>query len=251
MEANHADEGIAAPRFPAYTARMLSEAPTNSAPPVRRWKARILRHRAISPTAFELTLSRDGLAFQAGQLLTIHGRDVTEDRNYTIASGEHDDFLQVLYRHIPAGVLTPQLVPKRAGDELSISAPCGEFVLRDRARPIVFVATGTGIAPCRAYLRTHPDLNLTLLHGVRTAEDLFYREEFAGRPYFPCLTADDRLGFKGRVTDFSRSIAFPPDAHFYLCGANEMFYEMRDLLAERGVSPSVLFTEAYYYTHEA
>lgn len=228
---------------------MDSELPQRVAP-LRRWKARILRHRAISPTAYELTLSRDGLEFTAGQLLTIHGREVTEDRNYTVASGENDDVLQVLYRFIPAGVLTPQLVPLPEGAEIEISAPCGEFILRDKSKPIVFIATGTGIAPCRSYLRTNPGLNLTLLHGVRTAEDLFYRKEFEGRAYIPCLSADNRTGFHGRVTDFARSYTFPPGAHFYLCGANEMFYEMRDLLLARGIDPAILFTEAYYYRHE-
>lgn len=231
---------------------MLSDSPASTTTPVRRWKARILRHRSVSPTAFELTLSRDGLEFRAGQLLTIHGREVYEDRNYTIASGERDAVLQILYRLIPNGVLTPRLAALREGDDLDISAPCGEFVLRDRTRPIVFIATGTGIAPCRSYLRTYPDLNLTVLHGVRTMEDLFYREEFSGVSYHPCLSADPRAGFfHGRVTDFSRSFIFPPDAHFYLCGANEMFYEMRDLLSARGIHPAALFTEAYYYRHEA
>ncbi len=229
---------------------MLPESPAAHAPPVRRWTARVLSHRPLSRTAFELVLSRDGVPFAAGQLLTIHGRELTEDRNYTIASGERDDFLTVLYRLIPGGILTPQLRALRAGDAVDVSAPCGEFVLRDRARPIVFVATGTGIAPCRAYARTHPDLDLTILHGVRTAEDLFYREEFAGRPYHPCLSAESGAGFHGRVTDFSRTFDFPAGAHFYLCGANEMFYEMRDLLKERGIDPAALFTEAYYYTHE-
>ncbi len=234
-------------------AQPLSGDPSRApaARPVRRWKARVLRHRAVSPTAYELTLSRDGLAFTAGQLLTIHGRDVTEDRNYTIASGERDPVLQILFRLIPSGVLSPRLAGLTEGAELEVSAPCGEFVLRDPARPIVFVATGTGIAPCRSYLRTHPGLNLTLLHGVRTAEDLFYREEFFGHSYVPCLSADTRAGFHGRVTDYARAHAFPPDAHFYLCGANEMFYEMRDLLCARGHGPEALFTEAYYYRHEA
>lgn len=210
----------------------------------------MLAHRALSPTARELTLSRDGLSFRAGQLLNVHGRGVEEERNYTIASGEQDDTLQLLYRVIPAGRLTPQLSALQAGDDIEVSGPYGEFVLRDRSRPIVFVATGTGIAPCRAYARTHPELDLTVLHGVRMAEDLFYRDEFAGRPYHPCLTAERGTGFHGRVTDLARTLPFAADSHFYLCGANEMFYDMRDVLEARGVPPQVVFTEAYYYRVE-
>ncbi len=229
---------------------MSLEEAKQAAEKLHRWKARILRHRPLSPTAFEITLSRDGLDFRAGQLLTVHGRSVYEDRNYSIASGEHDDCIQILYRLVPNGVLTPQLTALSEGDTLEISAPSGEFTIRDRARPLVFIATGTGIAPCRSYVHTHPDLDITILHGVRTAEDLFYRDEFATRKYHPCLSGDDSAGFRGRVTDFSKTFTFPDNAHYYLCGANEMFYEMRDILRARNVNPTSIFTEAYYYTHE-
>lgn len=222
----------------------------DSRPLVRAFKARVLGQRQLSPTAFELTLERNELAFRAGQLITIHGRDVTEDRQYSIASGESDDTLQILYRLIPSGVLTPRLVKLKIGDVVEISGPYGEFVLRDRRRPIVFVATGTGIAPCRAFFRSYPDIDLTVLHGVRTLDDLFYREEFSRCVYHPCVSADERAPIRGRVTDFSRGYRFPDGAHFYLCGANEMFYEMREILLERGVPAEAVFTEAYYYRHD-
>lgn len=215
----------------------------------RAWTARVLSHRQLSPTGFELKLNRDGAPFRAGQLLTVHGRDLLEERTYTIASGEQDDFLCVLYRLMPAGRLTPYLASLKPGDPLQISAPYGEFTIRDPARPLVFIATGTGIAPCRAYRRTHPQLKLTVLHGVRTAADLFYREELApGSDYHACVSGEAAPGcFAGRVTALAQTIDFPPDAHFYLCGANEMFYEMRDVLQARGIPLANAFTEAYYY----
>jgi ferredoxin--NADP+ reductase/benzoate/toluate 1,2-dioxygenase reductase subunit len=120
-------------------------------------------------------------------------------------------------------------------------------MLRDAGRPIIFVATGTGVAPCRSYLRTHPHLDLTLIHGVRQAEDLFYRDEFAGVTYVPCVSGEAGAGFHGRVTDYCRAQSFPALAHFYLCGANEMFYDMRDVLSKAGVGVERIFTEAYYY----
>jgi ferredoxin-NADP reductase len=217
--------------------------------PLRRWTARVLAHRQLSPTGFELTLSRDGVAFRAGQLLTIHGRDLLEERSYSMASGEADDELRVLYRLIPGGRLTPWLAGLRPGEPLEVSAPYGEFTVRDPSRPLVFIATGTGLAPCRSFRRTYPQLHLTVLHGVRTAEDLFYRDEWtAGTTYYPCLSGGQAPGcFTGRVTARARALSFPPEAHFYLCGANEMFYEMRDLLQARGIDLANAFSEAYYY----
>ena len=213
------------------------------------WKARVLAHRQLSPTGFELELSRDEVPFRAGQLVTLHGRDLLEGRTYTIASGEHDETLRVLYRLIPEGRLTPYLATLQPGDEITASAPLGEFTVRDPARPMVFIATGTGIAPCRSYLRTFPGLDLTILHGVRTPTDLFYRDELEpGTRYHACISGGPApLCFQGRVSARAQGLTFPDHAHFYLCGANEMFYEMRDLLTARGIPLAHVFTEAYYY----
>lgn len=220
-----------------------------SAPEPRVWTARVLSNRQLSATGYELKLSRDGADFRAGQLLTVHGADLLHDRTYTIASGERDESLCILYRLIPSGLLTPQLAGLQPGDPLKVSAPYGEFVLRDPARPVVFIATGTGIAPCIAYRRTYPALQLTALHGVRTEDDLFYRAELeAGAAYHACVSGHaGPTCFKGRVTACATTLAFPPEAHFYLCGANEMFYEMRDLLEARGIPLANVFSEAYYY----
>jgi ferredoxin/flavodoxin---NADP+ reductase len=186
---------------------------------VARMRTHVVDQRRLSETGYELVLERNGLSFDAGRLITLHGRAVTEDRSYTIASGEQDEYLHVLYRHIPHGVLTPQLVRLRPGDTVDMSGPYGQFVLRDPKRPVWFIATGTGVAPCRAYVRTHPELDLTLVHGVRTAEDLFYRREFERYVYHPCLSAQPSLCFDGRVTDFLVTRKVPTEAHYYLCGA--------------------------------
>lgn len=212
-----------------------------------RITTRVVGLRRLSTTGFELTLDRAGIAFRAGQLVHLFGREEHDDRSYTICSGERDEHLQVLFRLIPSGKLTPQLAALRAGDALDIAGPYGEFTVRDTSRKIFFIATGTGIAPARAYVRSHAGLAMTVLHGVRTAEDLFYREDFAGCAYHACVSGEDGEFFRGRVTERAAQLELPRDAHFYLCGSNEMFYDVRDLLAARGVPPENVFTEAYYY----
>ncbi len=212
---------------------------------------RVLAQRRISSTGYELVLERGDLAFTAGRLVTIHGRDVTEDRSYTIASGEQDERLHILYRLVPTGALTPQLIQLQAGDELELSGPYGQFTLRDPMRPIFFLATGTGIAPCRAFCRTHPDLALTVVHGVRTPDELFYREEFESRyRYQPCCSRTAHDAYQGRVTQFMAEQDTPPTTHYYLCGAYEMIYEMQALLHAKGVPNEHIFIEGYYYRLE-
>ena len=193
-----------------------------------------------------MTLARGGLEFRAGQLIALRGRDRLDQRDYTIASGEGDtEAIDVLYRLVPHGALTPQLVTWRPGDTADVEGPYGTFVVRDPDRPVVFVATGTGVAPARSFLRSHPGLRMTLLHGARTEADLFFRREFeeGGATYVPCLSA----GGEGRVTEVLPDLELPADADHYLCGANEMIYKVQEILAARGVDPRRVHSEPYYY----
>jgi NAD(P)H-flavin reductase len=227
----------------------MADSPPDTAPAPALVTSRVLELNRLSDTGYELVVERAGITFKPGQLINIHGRSHLEDRSYTVCSGDRDEHLTVLFRLIPGGVLTPQLVRLKPGDPIRISGPYGEFTVRDATRPLVFFATGTGVAPCRAYMRSHAGLDITLAHGVRTREDLFYRETFARLNYHPCLSADpDAPGvFHGRVTDFARRRIFPPDAHYYLCGANEMIYEVREILLARGIDRATVFSEEYYY----
>ncbi len=217
---------------------------------VTRTSTRVARHNRLSESGYELVLERNGLVFDAGRLITLHGKDVTEDRSYTIASGERDEHVHVLYRYVPTGVLTPQLIRLQEGDTIDLSGPYGQFVVRDTQRPLWFIATGTGVAPCRAYIRTHPDLDLTLIHGVRKEDDLFYRSEFERYAYHPCLTSESGAFFHGRVTDFLAPRALPREAQYYLCGAYEMIYDVQAMLLDKGIDPSHIFVEGYYYRLE-
>ena len=213
--------------------------------PVRT--SRVLRNDRVSSTAFCLTLERAGLVFRAGELVSLHGRDRLDARDYTIASGETDPHLRVLVRLIPHGALTPQLAALRPGDPLDITGPYGTFTVRNPSNPLVFIATGTGIAPALAYRRSHPGLALTVLHGVARAEDLFFREEFDPASYLPCVSREPVDGWQGRVTDRLEKAELPVGADFYLCGANEMIYQATDLLTARGVPRDRIFHEPYYY----
>jgi len=203
----------------------------------------VIANERVSADVWVLRLERRGLSFRAGELISLHGHGELDHRDYTIASGTGDEAVEVLYRLVPHGALTPQLVTWRAGDEVRFKGPYGTFVLREASGsvPVVFVATGTGIAPARSFLRSHPDVEMTVLHGVRERGDLFYREEFEAAPavrtYAPCVSSET-----GRVTDWLRSNPLPDGAHVYLCGANEMIYEASEILAGHE-----LFTEPYYY----
>ena len=226
---------------------MMSPTPPPAGAPVRH-SSRVLANEPVSPTSFLMSLDRCGLAFRAGHEILLHGRDHTEDRQYSIASGEGDGPIQILYRVIPEGVMTPRLAAMKPGDAIEFTGPFGSFLIRDFLAPIVFVATGTGIAPAVSFARSFPELDITVVHGVRSEADLFGRELFAGRPYHPCISGEAGTSFfKGRVTDFLPAFALPEDALVYLCGSNAMILAVRKQMKQRGLADSRIVSEAYYF----
>lgn len=215
--------------------------------PVTMESLTILAHEKLGRDARLLRLRRPSWSWRAGELIGIVGPTCNDQRDYTICSGEKDETLDVLYRIIPHGTLTPYLDKKKTGDTLQVQGPYGRFVLRDKSRPVLFCATGTGIAPCRAFLRSNPGLNLTLLHGVRHPEDLYFREEFSEIPYHPFCSRTPLNGQTGRLTDALQTLPLEEDTHVYLCGANEMIYEAEEILSARGLAFQSVFHEPYYY----
>ena len=214
----------------------------------QRIKTRVIENKQISSTAYLLRIERKGLSFRAGELISLYSQKTNDHRDYTIASGENDDELHILYRMVPNGLLTPEILTWQPQDEIEIVGPYGDFILRDPAANNIFIATGTGIAPCHSFIRSHPKLNLSVFHGVRCAEDLFYLSTLKDYSYFPCVSGEvTENAYHGRVTELVKTQTFPVDADFYLCGANEMIYEVLDLLTELNVNPEHIYREPYYY----
>src|SRR6476659_1122349 len=105
----------------------------------------------------ELTLREPKeIAFKAGQFISF---DVPKDgfpypvtRPYSIASPPFiSDRLLLLFNLIPGGPGSTYLHGLREGDPMTFKGPAGSFFLRDDLnKRILFVATGTGIAPFRS-----------------------------------------------------------------------------------------------------
>lgn len=208
---------------------------------------KVLEHQHLGVDARLLRLERPAWAWQAGQLISLGGEDPLDQRDYTIASGVNDDTLDVIYRMIPHGVVTPYLSRLTPGDTIPVQGPYGRFTLRNPDVPVLFCATGTGIAPCRAFLRSFPQTSFTLYHGVRVPQDLYFQNEFSEIAYHPFCSKEALDGQRGRLTEALKTDPLPPDAEVYLCGANEMIYEAEEILQARGVKKDRIFHEPYYY----
>ena len=126
--------------------------------------------------------ANERLQFLAGQYLEFLLKDGTR-RSFSMANAPHDDELVELHvRHVAGGQFTDHVFGKmKENDILRFEGPLGTFFLReDSAKPIVFVASGTGFAPIKAIIEhalhkgvTRP---MTLYWGGRRPQDLYMNE---------------------------------------------------------------------------
>jgi ferredoxin/flavodoxin---NADP+ reductase len=210
----------------------------------------IVHHvRRLSPGVFVLRFDRNDLSFEPGQYVNLGIPGSIARREYSIYSGIGDDFLEVLIRETSGGLLSPALSRRESGDALIVEGPYGLFVTdlaeRSRAR-YLFVGSGTGISPFHCLVRSYPEIDYLLLHGVRGAEERHDRPAYPPSRYVACVSRGEGGDYRGRVTGWLRDHPVDPSRLCYLCGNSDMIYEAFVILAEGGVPRNHLFAEVYF-----
>ncbi len=243
----------------------MTETPLPILPPGRRppYRAarihRVLSRRDLSASAFVLRFSRENLSFAPGQWINVGPRGLREQREYSIYSSARDDFLEVLVKEIPDGLVSPALRRCRPGDPIEVEGPHGAFTLVEGSRDaprFLFCATGTGVSPFHCFAQSSPGLEYRLLHGVRTGDDFSETAAFDADRYVPCVSrggaartaipAVRSLQFPGRLTALLQGERVDPSTYCYLCGNSDMIYEVYGILKEQGVSREHIFAEVYF-----
>lgn len=210
-------------------------------------KPKVIHVRNLTARCYVLRVERLCMSFRAGQSITLGVRRMRVNREYTIYSGEQDDYFDVLIRDIQDGTVSPALRRCPPGEELECAGPYGSFVIEkpeDHSRRYLFVATGTGIAPFQAFVRTHPNLNYRLVHGVRLLEEQYDKADYVH--YTACVTGEKGGDFDGRVTDYLKQNPADPRAICYLCGNGRMLSETYDILRGQGIPSDQLHVEAFF-----
>jgi ferredoxin/flavodoxin---NADP+ reductase len=203
----------------------------------------------LTDLTFVLQLERNGLPFQTGQFVIIRRPGTIEQREYTVYSGEQDDFLEVLVREIANGKVTPRLKKLEPGKQLEVDGPFGFFRFQPTMFPtqkFLFVATGTGISPFHSFVKTYPDLDYNLIHGVRFGEEAYDHDHFEKEKITLCTTGDNSGDFNGRVTDYLTTQKLDTDTQCFLCGNSEMIHEAFDILTGKGIPVQNIYTEVYF-----
>jgi len=140
-------------------------------------------------------------------------------------------FTESASHHLHRGIASNYLCDLKPGAEVAITGPTGKTLLlpEDPASNLILVATGTGIAPFRAFLRRIylelPEWTgaVYLFFGVRTEAECLYRAEFEA--------FRDRPGYR-LVFAFSREQTTPDGHRLYVQHRMaERIGELRDLFS--------------------
>ena len=212
-------------------------------------KSEVLEVRNISEASFIVKFSSEGLEFKTGQHLVIGFPGTEKAREYSIYSGTGEEYLEILVREITEGKVSKNLHMLLPVDMLKISGPYGYFlsdIIPPDSKKLLFIASGTGIAPFHSFARSYPDAAYTIIHGIRSVDEAYGREHYRKDKYITCTSRDQRGDFKGRLKDYLKQTVFEIDYLVFLCGNNEMIRDASLILSEKDFRNSDIFTEVYF-----
>lgn len=203
----------------------------------------------LTEKTFVLRLDRGNMEFRAGQHIIVGLEGELDQREYSVYSGEKDDYLEILVREVHDGKVSLQLKQCKPGQLLQVNGPFGSFGLESFdmfSRKLVFIASGTGISPFHSFVRSYPGINYTLIHGVRYKNEAYERNDYDHSRYILCTSKELNEGHMGRVTRFLPGYPVDRDMLFYVCGNNSMIYEVYHILKDKGIPSGNIFSEVYF-----
>jgi len=240
--------------------------------PVKKLPARVVKKEFLAPDVVRLYLKLPTavrLQFLAGQYIDFLLPD-GRHRSFSLANAPHDDeFIELHLRHVEQGEFTEYVFyHMKEKSMVRIEGPHGDFYLREAsARPMIFVAGGTGFAPIKGIIEhafaAGVGRAMHLYWGARAKVDLYlealprqWLQEYANFRYTPVLSvpaeSDRWQGPTGYVHE--TLAADYPDLRgydVYAAGPPAMVRATRDACIAHGLPPERFFSDPFEFAPDA
>jgi CDP-4-dehydro-6-deoxyglucose reductase, E3 len=229
--------------------------------------AKIQAINKLTDTVIEVSLRlppNSNFGYNSGQYVNISKGNLK--RSYSIANTfAENNLLHFYIKKYNGGEMSNYWFQEaKENDLLRIEGPIGSFFLRESEYDnIVFLATGTGIAPIKAIIESinfsdnkYQNKKIWVFNGARVENDFFWNlNESIKHPnviYVPVVSkgSENWTGEKGYVQDvvLKKEIDLK-NAQVYACGSNNMIESAKKVLVDKGLNPKSFFSDAFVATN--
>ena len=194
--------------------------------------------------------------FVSGQYVDVrHGELV---RSYSIASSPEEAEMQLLIKNYPFGQMSKYWFEQaKIGDLLRVEGPKGTFVFRDLSQPLIFMATGTGIAPIISILNSlnnkvsaAPQQLIKVYWGRRNDTAFFWEPRYENLCVdLVKVNSQPSSSWGGRVGYVQDNVLQDyvdlSNGEVYACGSINMIEDAKKKFFEVGLKESNFFYDAF------
>lgn len=186
-------------------------------------------------------------------------------RSYSIANvPKKDNIIEFAAGFVKDGPATNLLFNLNPGETLQMAGPFGRLILKDAIfKRYIFIATSTGVTPYKSMLEElqirlnqNPELEIIIVQGVQTKNDLLYKKEFQDfanlnqRVNFNCCFSKEnnleQNEHGGYIQSFLPKLNLNSQQDIvYLCGNPGMIDESFEYLKTLGFNPQQIIREKY------
>ncbi|WP_416652663.1 FAD-binding oxidoreductase [Candidatus Pseudothioglobus sp. Uisw_086] len=195
--------------------------------------------------------------FLEGQHVDIIGPNSMK-RAYSMANTVSDKEITFLIKKVKKGVFSNYwFKDAQLNDLLRIQGPKGTFFLRDRTKSLVFLATGTGIAPIIAILKEMDNNSaiarsekISLFWGNREEKDFIWHFNFNNIDvdYHQVVSrkSDTWKGEVGYVQDVAiKTLKTFKNTNTFACGSIKMINAAKYSFIEAGLDEKDFYSDAF------
>lgn len=240
--------------------------------PIKDIWGTVIKREMLTPRILGLWIElEEELDFQAGQYINYHVPGFAEPRAFSLANQPSTGkIIELNIGIIPDGEATPWIHNNvKVGDKRKITGPFGRFFVKKSAlKPMIFFAGGSGLSSPKSMILDELEngctLPITLFHGARNEEELYYAQlfrdldsKYENFTYVPVLSDNKNPDWSGEIgftTDVAKKMF---DNQFsgkkaYLCGPPMMSDAcittlMQGRLFEKDIHTEKFFSKADLY----
>jgi len=231
-------------------------------PTVKTLPCRISQLNFLAPDVIQVMLRLPPTAdfnFIPGQYIDVIGQNGIR-RSYSLANADFTDrILELHIRAVEGGAMSEYWFNQaKVNDLLRLNGPLGTFFLRNTGNiDLIFLATGTGIAPVKAMLESlharpadQRPRSVTVLWGGRITTDLYFNISSiaADFDFIPVLSRANKIwsGAQGYVQNALLAVRTDlKHAAVYACGSDVMIQNAKKILLENGLPEKCFYSDAF------